>query len=66
MLGAAEPRNMISLPGNGVFYFVGQFIPQTLGEQDPLLGVLTMALLLVISAGAAAAVWRTRARLPSA
>mgnify|MGYP001592346668 CR=1 FL=1 len=66
MLGAADPRNMISLAGNGVFYFVGQFRPQTLGEYDPSLGILTMALLLVLSAVAAVPVWRMRARLPSA
>jgi len=65
MLGVADPRNMISLAGNGVFYFVGQFRPQTLGAQELSLGILAMSTLLVLSAAAAAPVWRIRARLPS-
>ncbi|MGM1018501.1 MAG: hypothetical protein ACQEW8_13285 [Actinomycetota bacterium] len=65
MLGAADPRNMISLSGRGVFYFVGQFRPQTLGENDPSLGVLTMVLLFAVSTLGAAYVWRVRSRLPA-
>lgn len=65
MLGFADPRNMIAVAGTGVFYFVGQFRPQTLGAQDLPLGILAVAALLVLSGAAAAPVWRMRARLPS-
>ena len=65
MLGAPDPRNVISLAGNGVFYFVGQFRPRTLGENDPSLGVLALVILFAVSTSAAALVWRVRSRLPS-
>ncbi|MDX2398858.1 hypothetical protein [Microbacterium algeriense] len=65
MLGSLDPRNLISLAGNGVFSFVGQFRPQTIGDNDPSLGILAVVLLLVVSAAATAPVWRMRARLPS-
>lgn len=65
MLGAADPRNMIPLTGEGVFYFVGQFRPEAVGDLQPVVGAAAQGVAALIAIIGVAVTWRVRSRLPS-
>ncbi len=65
MLGASDPRNMIPLTGEGVFYFVGQFRPEAVGDLQPVVGAAAQGVAALIAIIGVAVTWRVRSRLPS-
>lgn len=65
MLGVADPRNMIPLSGEGVFFFVGQFQPEAVGDLHPAVGVAVQGAAALVAVVGVAVTWRVRSRLPS-
>jgi len=62
LLGIADPRNLITVAGRDLLYFVGQFRPRPLGDFDPLAAAVVLAAIAVVSVGLSVIPWLARSR----
>lgn len=62
ILGPADPRNLLAAAGSGSLYFVGQFRPTAIGENEPIAAAGALLALAVVCCAAAVVPWLVRGR----